>query len=364
MKCLLIGLIFSMVFTGWGWGADPRDKIGLYVTPDEENDPEYNVSYTCAVDTLKGYACTVWCLERWRRIETADGVFDWTSLDRRVNKAAERGFDLGLRLQLVLCGNDAQKRSVAMIQTPAYVGDTMDNEVFRTAIVRFFGTAAARYKGKVKYIAVGNTVNKYFERHPEHWEGFKKVYPAIVDAIHAADPGIIVMSDLASGDEFFNDEAKMDKYAAYYRACNDDAFGYLFYYISGVYYGKDFKNFGPENMQACLEKLKRWSGNKKFYIIETACFSSNPNTGKDMAEIQARFVDMLLSAVMDKEYILGVSWWLLYDAKNLPEVAWDVKAGFGLLDESGKGKPAWETWKKLAGREAAVPKQETVPNQP
>jgi hypothetical protein len=59
---------------------------------------------------------------------------------------------------------------------------------------------------------------------------------------------------------------------------------------------------------------------------------------------------------MEKDDILGVSWWLLYDAKDLPGVAWDVKATFGLFDAEGRPKPAWETWKRLAGRKTPAGK--------
>jgi hypothetical protein len=346
-----IFLSFGMVvlFGSSLLAGNPQDKIGIYVTPHDESDPRFVVSYTQALETLKGHARVVWALERWQRIETKEGGFDWSSLDRRVNKAAEQGFDVGLRLQLVLCGNDAQKHHVTVIQTPAYIGKTMDTDAFRSAVVRFYGTAAKRYKGKVKYIAVGNSVNEYFEQNPKDWEGFKKIYSKIVDAIHAADPKIVVMSDLASGKEFFTDEAMMSKYTDFFRESNDDAAGYLFYYITGVYYGNDFKNFGPETMMAALEKLHRWAGKKKIYIIETSCFSTHPKTGKDMSDTQSRFVEMLLKTVQDKDWILGVSWWLFYDAKDLPDVAWDMKATFGLISADGKPKPAWEIWKRLAG---------------
>jgi hypothetical protein len=358
MNKIIISLVMVVLFGSILFAEDFRDKIGIYVTPHDENDPRFVVSYTQALETLKGHARVVWALERWRRIETKEGEFDWSSLDRRVNKATELGFEVGLRLQLVLCGNDARKQHVAAIQTPAYIGDTMDTDAFRTAVVRFYGTAAQRYKGKVKYISVGNSVNKYFEENPKDWAGFKKIYPKIVDAIHAADPKIVVMSDLASGGEFFADEARMSKYTDFFRDSNDDAAGYLFYYIAGVYYGKDFKNFGPESMMAALENLHRWAGKKRIYIIETSCFSTHPKTGKDMSDTQSRFVEMLLKAVQEKDWILGVSWWLFYDAKDLPDVAWDMKATFGLFSADGTPKPAWETWKRMAGsaRPAVIPK--------
>ena len=88
-------------------------------------------------------------------------------------------------------------------------------------------------------------------------------------------------------------------------------------------------------------------GSKKIYLIETSCFSRNPNTGKDMSAVQAQYVDMLIRMAVAKDYIIGLSWWQLYDARDAPGVPWDVKASFGLFDSAGKPKPAWATWQQL-----------------
>jgi hypothetical protein len=332
--------------------GEPGDKLGINVFPRDENDPDFVMGYTQALEMIKGHAQVIWTEERWKQVETKEGEFDWKSLDRRVNKAVELGFKVGLRLEFVLCGNDAKRNHLTTIQTPAYLGKTMDTDAFRDAVIRFYAAAATRYKGKVKYISVGNNVNEYFERHPKDWEPFKKIYPKIVDAIHAADPKVLVLSDLESAGPaefaFFADEAKMSKYTDFFRDSNDDGIGFLFYYINPVYYGNDFKNFGPETMMAALEKLHHWAGKKNIYIIETSCASVNAKTGKDRADLQARFVEMLLKAAQEKDWILGVSWFVFCDAKSLPDVAWDMKGTFGLIAADGKPKPAWETWKRLA----------------
>jgi len=57
---------------------------------------------------------------------------------------------------------------------------------------------------------------------------------------------------------------------------------------------------------------------------------------------------MLLKTATERDWILGVAWWQMYDAKDEPDVPWDFKATFGLFDAEGKPKPAWETWKRLA----------------
>jgi beta-xylosidase len=66
-----------------------------------------------------------------------------------------------------------------------------------------------------------------------------------------------------------------------------------------------------------------------------------------MSEVQGRYADMLIRAVVEREYIIGLSWWQLYDADDAPDVPWDFKAGFGLFDSAGKPKPAWTTWRRL-----------------
>ena len=322
-----------------------NDKIGLYVTPPDEGSKHFPVSDAEALRALKGYARTVWVMDSWRGIETADGKFDWSRLDKRVDAAIENGFDVGIRAQLVLCGNDDKKQFVAISRVPKFVDADMSSADFQQKVVRFYAALAQRYKGKARYIAVGNSVNKYFDRYPKQWDGFQKAYAPIVKAIHAADPKVRVLSDIEVGGEYYEDKAKLQKYVDFFRDSGDDGVGLIFYFITKVYYG-EFANFNKTRLGEVLDEIHGRT-KKDLYILETSCFSKHPNKGTDMSGVQANYVDMLVRTVVEKDYILGLSWWQLYDAKDEPGVPWDIKVGFGLFDAEGKPKPAWETWKKL-----------------
>ncbi len=216
----------------------------------------------------------------------------------------------------------------------------MGSAGFRNAAERFFSAAAKRYKGRAKYIAVGNSVNNYFEKYPAQWEGFKSSYNGIVDAIHAAAPGMLIISDVNSAEK----EAAPGKYLKFFGGSKDDAVGLVFYFIVKAYYG-DFKNFNTATMERVLDGIHEITG-KDLFIIETSCFSVNPKNGKDMVKVQSGYVDMLFNCAAEKEYLLGISWWQLYDARDLPGVPWDEKASFGLFESGKNPKLSWETWKK------------------
>ena len=347
-KCALAAL--SAVSIGFAGAAAPEpqvnEKISVYVTPQEHEAGHYPVSYAEALRSLKGSARTVWVLESWRNVEIADGKYDWSSLDERIHAAVKSGFDVGIRMQVVLCGNNAKKEFVAVSRVPKFVDQDMSSADFRQKAERFYAALAARYKAEARYIAVGNSVNKYFERNPKQWQGFKAAYPGIVKAIHAAAPKTLVLSDLVSGGEFWTDREKFQTYLDFFGDSPDDGFGFVFYFIAKSYYG-DFANFTRERLGEVLDDLHARTKGKKLYLIETSCFSTNPNTGQDMSAVQAKYVDMLIRTVVEKDYMLGLSWWQLYDARDEPDVPWDIKASFGLFDSEGKQKPAWETWKKL-----------------
>ena len=199
-----------------------RDKIGVYVTPWSDGDSRFPAGYSDAIKTLQSHASTVWILESWAAIETAPNRFDWTSLDQRVKTAVDAGFTVGLRIQVILSGNDAQKRWVGVSRIPRFYDQNMGSRQFREKATAFYGQIAQRYKGGARYIAVGNTVNKYFEKNLSQWKGFQQSYNAIVDAIHQAAPGMLVVADLNPGGEFFTNPERLKEYVDFFSQSHDD----------------------------------------------------------------------------------------------------------------------------------------------
>jgi hypothetical protein len=118
----------------------------------------------------------------------------------------------------------------------------------------------------------------------------------------------------------------------------------VFYFIAKEYYGGDFRNFNITTFQNVLEGLHSMAPGKRLFLIETACFSRNAKTGNDISAVEARYVNMLFTTARQKDYLAGICWWQLYDAKDSPNVPWDLKAGFGLFDSAGQPKEAWSKW--------------------
>lgn len=329
-----------------------NEKLGIYVTPDVEEGGIWPTTYSTALKKAKeGCFSTIWILVGWKDVEKEEGVYDWSVVDMRINKARENTFNIGIRTLIIATGNDEKGNFVSELTTPHDVSQDMSSLDFKQRAVMFYRELVTRYKGKVKHIAVGNSVNDYFEHYPEQWEGFKIVYPEIVDAIHAIDSAITVMNDLNYGESFYSDKKKMQKYLDYFGSSNDDAFGFIFYFIDSVYYG-DFENFSNRTLDKIFDEMNQRTGDKKVYIIETAMFSENPHTQEDWTELQSKYVEMLLTTVLQKDFVLGVSWFTLYDARDLPFVPWDARAGLGLFDANGNPKKAWETWKAYVKRAA------------
>jgi hypothetical protein len=232
-----------------------------------------------------------------------------------------------------------------MPRIPRY-SQNMGSRQFREKAVSFYSQVASRYKGKARYIAVGNTVNKYFEKNPQQWKGFQQSCNPIVDVIHKAAPGILVVADLNPGGQYLANQEPLKKYVDFFSHSHDDFLGLVFYFIDAAYYAGDFRDFNIATLQNVLEGIHSMAPAKRLFLIETACFSTNPNTGNDMAAVQALYVNMLLTTAKEKDYLAGVCWWQLYDARDLPGVPWDLKASFGLFDSVGHPKEAWNKWTK------------------
>jgi len=343
MSALVLGVFLT--FPASATAADTlQDKMGVYVTPWTDGDSRFPVGYSDALKALHGHASTVWILENWAAIETAPGQFEWDALDAQVNRAVDAGFNLGLRIQIILSGNNAQKRWVGVPRIPRFYSQNMGSQQFREKAAAFYSQVAQRYKGKARYIAVGNSVNKFFEKNHAQWVGFQQSYNAIVDAIHQAAPKILVVADVSPEGKYLPNQQPLKKYVDFFAHSHDDMFGLVFYFIVAEYYGGDFRNFNIATLRKVLDSLHSMAPQKKLFIIETACFSKHPKTGADISGVQTNYLDMLLTIAKEKDYLAGVCWWQLYDAKDLPGVAWDLKATFGLFDSSGQPKPAWNKW--------------------
>ncbi len=343
-RAALLLIVILQAPQSWGASSQLFDQLGVYVTPATDNDQRFTTSYSEALKTLRGHAAVVWILESWSDIETAPGQYDWTSLDFQLSQARQNGFQVGLRIQVVLCGNDAHKQQVAVSRIPRFYNQDMRSKEFQQRSVEFYRQVAERYKGSVRYVAVGNTVNKYFELNPNQWDGFVKCYDSIVDAIHTAAPGTLVVADITPGAQFFEQPELLRKYISFFAQSHDDLIGLVFYFITNVYFGEDFKNFNAQRLQEVLTQLHSMAPGKKLYIIETSCFSTHPKTGKDISAVQARYVEMLFEALRKEPFLAGICWWQLYDAKDLPDVPWDIRASFGFFDSDARPKPAWRAW--------------------
>ena len=342
---IMILLLLVVPFGACERQVSPHEKLGISITPmGIEPRNWYKVTCETALDTAKeGRFKTIWFPVLWEWVEQSLGVYEFDTVDTIIKPAVDKGFDVGVRLMFIATGNDGQGNFSSVLQIPAHVNSDLSSPEFKVSFSNFCRAFARHYSGKVKYITVANSINNYFEQFPEgadKFDHFMSAYTDAVSAIHEEDPNIVVMPDLDFGGIYQDRVNSRARFLRPFLDTESNAIGFIVYLVEEDIYG----TISYDNMAAILDTMNMLTGNRQVYIVETAMFSKPPST----EELQSNYVELLLATIPQRDFIMGMAWFVLYDAVDLPEISWDFKGGFGFFDENGVPKKAWGTWRKYA----------------
>lgn len=316
-------------------------KVGMYVTPcGPDPNSEYLVNYETALEKAKeGHINTVWAVIPWPWVETTASAYDWSRADAIILPASQQGFNVGVRLMILLTGDGT---SIIAPVFPPGISHDLASASFQNSVVAFFHAFAARYGDKIKYLTIANGINNYFDKAPGQFAPFLQAYARILDTVHQAAPNVVVMPDLDFRLIYTNQNDHRQKILNPFLAANNDAIGFMCYPIDGAVYGA----YSPSKIPELLDLMGQLAGGKPVYIVETAMLSKNPNTGEDWEQFQADFVDQYFTEIPPRSFLSGFAWFTLYDSKDRPDISWDIKVGCGLIRWDGTPKRAWDAWKR------------------
>jgi hypothetical protein len=351
---MVTSLSVALEFSAPGHTAGVRGKLAIGITPTGSIPTslyavsDYAVNYLTALDRAEeGNFDTIWVLVRWYEIEQQPGIYDWSVSDATIMPAYERGFEVGVRLIVLLTGNDENGSYVSVPAMPDYVNRDFSSAAFKEAMVNFYRAFAEYYKGKVKYVAVSNSLNTYFEQFPDgkdNFGGFLKAYVEVVDAMHRVAPDMLVMPDLDFGSIYQDRVNSRARFLDPFLATDSDALGFIAYFFEEDIYGK---LTSYTSLRKLLDEMDRLRGDKLVYIVETALPTDPELTGDHPLErLQSDYAALLLASLSHCDFIQSLAWFTLYDAINRPDVAWDAKSGNGFFRWDGTPKKAWERWKE------------------
>jgi len=318
----------------------PNEKLGLSITPiGIEPENHYHVTYQAALEMAKkGRFKTLWFPVLWEWIEQSPGVYNFGLMDNIILPAHDEEFDVGARVMFIATGNDPEGNFSSVLQIPDHVNPDISSQEFKTSFGNFYKVFAEHYKGKVRYISIANSINNYFEQFPEgedNFDHFMIAYDKVVDEIHRVDPNMIVMPDLDFGGIYSDRENSRERFLEPFLSTESDAIGFIAYFVEEDIYGEL-----PESMIKVLDEMDEMTEDKEVYLLETAMFSKPPSN----EDLQSDYVKLILVTVPRRDFIMGMAWFVLYDSRDLPDVSWDFKGGFGLFGEYGNPKKGWETW--------------------
>jgi hypothetical protein len=287
----------------------------------------------------------------WGDIETQPGAYDWTVPDYIVEANSLEGLQLSIVVSII-------HTSVRGRIPDDLVGLAFDDPVFVKRLSDFLSAFAARYPGRIHYLAIGNEVNNYFAVHRDEISAYASAFEGTRKAIHDANP------DLPVGIVFaYHDAETLNTTDVIQELNRGDYIAYTLYlYNQGFHFQRD-----PAEIGSYLDRMLNLAGDTPVAIVETGWSTALELDGSE--EGQAEYVRQLFKALGERrDRIRFVSWFILHDPLQEtcetdaltffePGTEPDGDAmqafvtflcHFGLRKSDGTPKQAWDVWVQLA----------------
>ena len=294
-------------------------------------------------------------LLEWREIEPAPGEFFWEYTDWLVRATEHYGLDLVLRLD----------------HPPAWAISTDQAiPVDAEAYARFVGRVAARYGGRILAYIVWNEPNLAVEwaGQPPDPAAYASLLCTARSAIHAADPGALVVSAGLAPTNHTDTSALDDRHylQAMYAAGAASCFDVLGAHPYGFAYPPDDPYDAHDGLNfARLADLRgimvaEGDGEKRVWATELG-WTTDP-VGEEQQwlrvseEEQAQYlVGAFEQAAQEWPWLERVAVWNL----SMGLAADDEMRGYSILATDGTPKPAYHALAELAGKQGPTARETT-----
>ncbi|MBI5574522.1 MAG: fibronectin type III domain-containing protein [Elusimicrobia bacterium] len=304
----------------------------------------------------------------WNNIEAKEGVFNFSETDRQVNALSESGFGI----------------AAALFGTPKYASAAINPETvdlntsspkfpeYKSQYITYVQKVVSRYKDKIKYWIIGNEPNDWWDPTPSPTE-YVVLLSTAYKTIKEIDKDAKVILGTV-GPVFDAQGYEVSKSTNYYpymeytykvlddiRIRNEENFDIIGMDPYRLPKGPDEKrDIILENGQTKAVTFKEemlefkrlfnsfGHANKKLWFGELGWLANDTYTGDRTGFVseskQAEFLEQVYSLVkndIELNFIEVIFWYNLRD--SAPELQ------YGLMKADYTPKPAFETYKKLAG---------------
>ena len=317
--------------------------IGLdaNLTPNEGyTDSSKKNRFRMAKDTGVNY---VYLHPKWQEVEPRAGRYKWDEIDLFASLAEEHKLPTSVNLRII----DTNQRSMA----DSYKGWRFNDGRMTQKLKDVLRAMAPRLKGRVKWIAIGNEVDAYFQNHKGEIGEYAELIQSVLPTVHELFPGAaftINFTHFALGE--------INRLYAPLTALVD--------FYSWTYYpiNADFTFQNPNSAAKDIGNLIQAAGDKMVLFQEIG-YASAPEVNSS-EDNQAQFLQNVFEALRtNKSRIIAANFvWM----SDLPQKVVDdltayyragnaakMKAFLGSLgywNTSGKPKKAWSVFEREAKR--------------
>jgi hypothetical protein len=279
----------------------------------------------------------------WNQVETKAGRYNLASVDRVFPVADSYKIPVYLNFRVV----DTNRLAL-----PQYLQSRkFDDPGVLTAFGKMVDAVAARSRGTVKWVSIGNEVDSYLLDHREAIPAYAKFLEGASAKVRQVFPDAAVTVNLTFG--------ALREWDGVLRPIVEfcDFASFTYYPLNA-----DFSLRDPGGTQADIEKMISAAGTKPVFVQEIG-YSSDSLIGASEAK-QALFLEKSFAALQtNRSKIIGTYfvWMFDLDEKTLRDLTRYYKMDgadrfaaylgtLGMFDRSGKPKQAWAVFEREVGR--------------
>lgn len=282
-------------------------------------------------------------LPKWDELESGAGQYRFNDLDQRVNFAEECGVPISLNVRVV----DGDHRSIPS----AYQRWNFDDPRMSRALDGLLRAVGPRVRGRVKWIALGNEVDHYFDGHRSEIGPYAKLLHNVMGTIRQQFPGALFTVNFS--------EQRLDQLHDRFAPITSTVDFYSFNYYP---VNSDFTVKDPDSIGLTMDRMIQAAEGKPVMFQELGYPSSEILHSSE--EQQARFVANAFEELRrNRGKVVAATFnWM----SDLPQEVVDQLGRYygmansdkfkaflgsiGLFDRNGRPKRAWTEFQRQAAR--------------
>ncbi|HWP86055.1 MAG TPA: hypothetical protein VNN17_12740 [Terriglobia bacterium] len=279
---------------------------------------------------------------KWNEVEPNPGRYNFAEVESHSARAAAHQIPIYLGIRTI----DTQGRSMPA----AYSGWKWDDPRMTAKLTALLEAMAAKMRGNVRWVAIGNEVDQYFKSRGGEIGPYATLLKNITPVVRRLWPGAAVTVN-------FTWEAAHEM--ARYRPITDrmEVFSFTYYPLNS-----DFTVRSPSQIEGHIKTLVQAAAGRPLILQELGYPSGSANRSSE--DLQAQFVERSLRAAQSYgDKIIAINYLWMSDLPDsvveefakyyqLPnaEKFKSYLATMGMFDKNGRPKKAWSVFQNLAGR--------------